>query len=531
MVDAPLLPSFDVPVPLMVEQLLLGALSPFDSHVPELVIEVPKILTPSRCPRTVLSVPLTAEQLVEVPTIVSLLGVTRPVEQACGVGREEVEVFTFYTQDRTTAFGEADHRVAAATAQQIVDVTVPRGAPHDVHPVPLRAAGSTGLPGTANQGFFRTLPQIKKVSVSSWTRAAYEAADEARREARRQETLRLAADALDHADKLTKRRKKRKKKKLPRGRFSRGLACRRHRQWVAPSWFFGRPELPGIMVGMDVKDSLCYAGYATPRVTFPSVFVRPRMLCIMAGMDQKVSVFYGSGICMAGIAGNVLRVVFPTVDVRPRCSASGSVWTRRTGMLIEGVAALVFECGSGLLWAGFAGYDASHAEFPLVVGRTRMLGILVSMDQKDRYAFSGCSHAHCVQRQVPWLWGAENCGISAVAVFQVVDTPFVTQRCIPMVLVTMEIPQLRLDMVGRWPFVAGRAVPCCDAEADPHGPDCLSDHRDSPVASHGVQCPVVQGVLVVDIPVVVQRPIPMVLPVWKTIETPLCSTFPGGRCP
>ena len=136
-------------------------------------------------------------------------------------------------------------------------------------------------------------------------------------------------------------------------------------------------------------------------------------------------------------------------------------------MLIEGVAALVFECGSGPLWAGFAGYDASHAEFPLVVGRTQMLGILVSMDQKDRYAFSGCSHAHCVQRQVPWLWCAENCGISAVAVFQVVDTPFVTQRCIPMVLVIMEIPQLRLDMVVdgpllqvvQFPVVTPRLIP------------------------------------------------------------------------
>ena len=54
-------------------------------------------------------------------------------------------------------------------------------------------------------------------------------------------------------------------------------------------------------------------------------------------------------------------------------------------MLNEGVAALVFDCGSGLFWAGFAGYDASFAEFPLVVGRTGMLGIFVGMDQKDRY--------------------------------------------------------------------------------------------------------------------------------------------------
>ena len=37
-------------------------------------------------------------------------------------------------------------------------------------------------------------------SVSSWTRAAYEAADEARREARHQVTLRPAAEAMDRAD-------------------------------------------------------------------------------------------------------------------------------------------------------------------------------------------------------------------------------------------------------------------------------------------------------------------------------------------
>ena len=66
------------------------------------------------------------------------------------------------------------------------------------------------------------------------------------------------------------------------------------------------------------------------------------MLRIKAGMNQRDS---DAG---AGIAGNALRLVFPTVDVRARCSASGSVWTRRTGMLIEGVAALVFECASGL---------------------------------------------------------------------------------------------------------------------------------------------------------------------------------------
>ena len=46
-----------------------------------------------------------------------------------------------------------------------------------------------------------------------------------------------------------------------------------------------------------------------------------------------------------------------------------------------------------------------------------------------------------------------------------------------------------------------------------------------------IDAPVVQAVLVVDIPVMVPRPVPMVFPVRKTIETLLRSTFPGGRCP
>ena len=102
-------------------------LAAFDVLVPEQVIEVPKMSTPTRCPRTVLSVPQTAKQLVEAPTIVSLTDVIRhPVEQTvgdvflvspgtelfpfCGADRRQSsssfsswfwwKVFTVYTQDR-----------------------------------------------------------------------------------------------------------------------------------------------------------------------------------------------------------------------------------------------------------------------------------------------------------------------------------------------------------------------------------------------------------------------------------------------
>ena len=93
------------------------------------------------------------------------------------------------------------------------------------------------------------------------------------------------------------------------------------RQWHVPGWFsgfgasravfpsiVGRPELPGLVVGMDEKDCFtCYAGCAggdAPRVLFPTVVDRPRMLGIMAVMERKdfyaLIIFCGSGTCKAG---------------------------------------------------------------------------------------------------------------------------------------------------------------------------------------------------------------------------------------
>ena len=72
-----------------------------------------------------------------------------------------------YTQDRVLLrFYGADHRIAAATAEQNVDIPVPRGAPRDFHQNPLPAAGSSDLLETANQGVFSTVPSRKKVRRS-----------------------------------------------------------------------------------------------------------------------------------------------------------------------------------------------------------------------------------------------------------------------------------------------------------------------------------------------------------------------------
>jgi len=51
----------------------------------------------------------------------------------------------------------------------------------------------------------------------------------------------------------------------------------------------------------------------------------------------------------------------------------------------DDVAALVVDNGSGMCKAGMSGDDAPRAVFPSIVGRPKMPGIMVGMDQKDSY--------------------------------------------------------------------------------------------------------------------------------------------------
>ena len=174
------LPTLDVPVPQLVDQ-LLSFLTALDSFVPEQVIEVPKIPTLSRCPRTVLSVPQTAEQLVEVPTIISYSCEVRIseriAEQTVFPSRDEriseriVEQTVFPSRYERiserimeqTVFPSRYERSSERIVEQLVDIPVySRGAssrrgPHDSVPaVPGQSSTAFGgglqdfLPG---QGF------------------------------------------------------------------------------------------------------------------------------------------------------------------------------------------------------------------------------------------------------------------------------------------------------------------------------------------------------------------------------------------
>ena len=146
----------DVPVPLLVdhfaaicnmEEDILVAADHLDRdfQVPELVIEVPKISLDVIPLRTLVPGPQLAEQLVEVPTIVSFSSLQRIMEQTVDIpvpqgGGRQADLQGFLRGQSSTG------------AEQIVDI--PGGGLHR----PGQSSSSADEPGG-----FRTFPQIKKV--------------------------------------------------------------------------------------------------------------------------------------------------------------------------------------------------------------------------------------------------------------------------------------------------------------------------------------------------------------------------------
>ena len=147
----------DVPVPLLVDQyaaiwnmeedaLVAADHLDRDFQVPELVIEVPKISLDVIPLRTLVPEPQLAEQLVEVPTIVSFSSLQLIMEQNVDIpvpqgGGRHADLQGFLRGQSSTG------------AEQIVDI--PGGGLHR----PGQSSSSADEPG---EGVFRTFPQIKK---------------------------------------------------------------------------------------------------------------------------------------------------------------------------------------------------------------------------------------------------------------------------------------------------------------------------------------------------------------------------------
>ena len=152
-------PSLDVPVPQMENQ-LVDVCRLFDVIIPEQVIEVPKISSTPRPPRRrrVRFVEQTAEQLVEVPTIISYSSLQRTVEQSVNIpvpGREghHVGLQGFLPRQRSTALHASQERSSERIVEQIVDSRVLGGG---------SSASSSSTREHAGEGVFRTFPRVKK---------------------------------------------------------------------------------------------------------------------------------------------------------------------------------------------------------------------------------------------------------------------------------------------------------------------------------------------------------------------------------
>ena len=158
---APLVQILDLPVPQMVDY-VADALRILDRPISEQVIEVPKISC-SPCPsRSPIPEPQSAEQLVEVPTVLSPTRialmiaeqiVSTPVPRGRGQG--------FLPEQSSTAISSSGKCISERTVEQIVDISPGGGlgqgvlycwhrdtrvSTYDLPPIPGRGSG-TASPG------------------------------------------------------------------------------------------------------------------------------------------------------------------------------------------------------------------------------------------------------------------------------------------------------------------------------------------------------------------------------------------------
>ena len=135
----PVVPLLHAFVPQKVEQ-LVDILAPLDFRVAEQVIEVPKIVCPPRAARTVLRAPQTAEQLVEVPTIISFSSLLqRTLEQNVdipvrGRGGRNVDLQGFLPGQGPTAPYSSLERLSDQILEQTVDIPISVGGLADFRP-------------------------------------------------------------------------------------------------------------------------------------------------------------------------------------------------------------------------------------------------------------------------------------------------------------------------------------------------------------------------------------------------------------
>ena len=195
-VHTPYVQILDAPVPLKVEQ-LVDFFKDLDIEVPAQVIEVPKISQDTIPQRSVDLVPQLAEQLAEVPTVLTPTRIAwRIAEQIVDTPVPQGRGQDFLPEQSSSVTSSSGKRISERTVEQIVDIPVPGGGGPSSTASPSKKriserivenfvdpVSSGGLLGSSSsrsptgvdertdepgEGAFRTFPQNKK--VRSWAR-------------------------------------------------------------------------------------------------------------------------------------------------------------------------------------------------------------------------------------------------------------------------------------------------------------------------------------------------------------------------
>ena len=174
----PYVQILDAPVPLMVEQ-LVDVLQLLDALIPvaEQVIDVPKMFIERIPPRTSVREPQLAEQLVEVPTIVSFSSLQRIMEQTVDIavpqgGGRLAGPQGFLPGQSSTALHGSQERISERIRERLLEqmlACIPDEGPQGFLPGQSSSSSSHRPAGISEDtdepvdGFFCTFPRGKKV--------------------------------------------------------------------------------------------------------------------------------------------------------------------------------------------------------------------------------------------------------------------------------------------------------------------------------------------------------------------------------
>ena len=249
-----------------------------------------------------------AEQLVDVPTIVSYSSLQRIMAQKVdipvpGRGGRNAGLQGFPREQSSTALHVSQERISERFVEQIADLPVSGGAPQGYRPGQSSSSSShfpAGVPEDADEpapGVFRAFPRTKKVRRPQPSR------------------VRACPPVSAHGlGRLMRQRMRRSVRRDARRRFALLPML-----WTVPTRG-GRKRKRG------------------GRRRLPKLLTHVPLVAVLV-------VDIGSGMCLAGYAGSVLLTLCPLrLSACPSCQASWVLSTRRTFMLWPPVV----DSGSGM---------------------------------------------------------------------------------------------------------------------------------------------------------------------------------------